>query len=68
MIKMTQSFSAWCLKFHRDIYTQLWFGHTELLTKDMYEEYIAWVKTEEGKQYLKGGGKYKERGDADDKT
>lgn len=36
------------------------FGHTELLTKEMYDEYIKWVQTDEGKQYLKGGSKYVE--------
>lgn len=59
MVKMTQSFSAWCLKFHRDIYTLLWFGHTELMTEELYKEYLEWVQTDEGRQYLKGGSKYK---------
>ena len=35
------------------------FGHTELFTEEMQKEYIAWCKTDEGKQYLKGGSKYK---------
>lgn len=52
MIGMTQSFSAWCLKFHRDIYSLLRFGHTELLTKEMYQEYLDWVQTDEGRQYF----------------
>ena len=60
MIGMTRSFSVWCLKFHRDIYSLLRFGHTELLTKEMYQEYLDWVQTDEGRQYLKGGSKYKE--------
>lgn len=63
MIKLTQSFAAWCLKFHRDIYSPMMFGHIELLTQELYDEYIAWVKTDEGKQYLKGGSKYKEESD-----
>lgn len=63
MIKLTQSFAAWCLKFHRDIYNPMMFGHIELLTQELYDEYIAWVKTDEGKQYLKGGSKYKEESD-----
>ena len=58
MIKMTQSFSVWCLKFYRDIYPLLMFGHVELLTKEMYQEYLDWVQTDEGRQYLKGGSKY----------
>lgn len=59
MVKMTQSFSAWCLKFHRDIYTLLMFGHTELMTEELYKEYLEWVQMDEGRQYLKGGSKYK---------
>lgn len=55
---MTQSFSAWCLKFHPELYSLLIFGHSELLTKDMCQEYMDWVQTDEGKQYLKGGSKY----------
>ena len=59
MNKMTQSFSAWCLKFHPDIYSLLRLGHSELLTRDMYKHYLEWVQTDEGKQYLKGGSKYR---------
>lgn len=64
MNKMTQSFSAWCLKFHPEIYSLLWFGHNELFTKEIQQEYIDWVQTDEGRQYLKGGSKYKETGNA----
>lgn len=60
MVKMTQSFSAWCIKFHKDLYGPLMFGHTELLTRELYDEYLAWAQTDEGRQYLKGGSKYKE--------
>lgn len=60
MIEFTQSFSVWCWKYHRDIYALLKFGHLELLSEDMKKEYIEWVATDEGKQYLKGGSKYKE--------
>ena len=59
MIRMTRSFSVWRLKFHREIYSPLMFGHIELLTKEMYQEYLDWVQTDEGKQYLEGGSKYK---------
>ena len=60
MVSMTPSFSVWCLKYHRDIYSLLRLGHTELLTKEMYANYLKWVQTDEGRQYLKGGSKYKE--------
>lgn len=60
MVKMTQSFQYWCLKNHKDIFVPLMFGHTELLTEELYNEYLEWCQTEEGKQYLKGGKQYKE--------
>lgn len=63
MVKLTQSFTAWCLKFHRDLYIPLMFRHIELMTQELYDEYIAWVQTDEGRQYLKGGSKYKEEND-----
>lgn len=58
MNRMTHSFSVWCLKFHRDIYPLLMFGHNELITKEMYQEYLDWVQTDEGKQYLEDGGEH----------
>lgn len=54
---MTRSFSVWCLKFHRDIYSLLRFGHTELLTEEMYQEYLDWAQTDESKQYLEESNK-----------
>lgn len=59
MVKMTQSFRAWCLKYHRDIYSPLMFGHTEELTEKLAREYVDWCRTDEGRQYLRGGSKYK---------
>lgn len=35
-------------------------GHVELFTEEMQKEYLEWCKTDEGKQYLKGGSKYKD--------
>lgn len=64
MNQMTQSFSAWCFKFHPEIYSLLRFGHSELFTKEMQQEYIDWVQTDEGRQYLKGGSKYREKDNA----
>lgn len=60
MVKMTQSFSAWCLKYHEDIYSLLMFGHTEEFTEELAHEYVEWCRTDEGRQYLKGGSKYRE--------
>ena len=66
MVKMTQSFSHWCWTYHRDIYTPLMFGHVEELTPELWQEYIEWVKTDEGKKYLKGGECYVEEENKED--
>lgn len=60
MIKLTQSLQHWLWTNHRDKISLILFGHTELLTEEILLEYVEWCKTEEGKQYLKGGSKYKE--------
>lgn len=60
MIKLTQSLHQWLWINHRKLIPLLMFGHTELFTEEMAKEYIEWCKTEEGRQYLKGGSKYKE--------
>lgn len=60
MIKLTQSLEHWLWENHRDKIALIMMGHTELFTSDMQREYLEWCKTEDGKQYLKGGSKYKE--------
>ena len=60
MIKLTQSFGIFLFNYHRDILVPISFGHIELLTKDIWNDYIEWCKTDEGKKYLKGGSKYDE--------
>ena len=60
MVKLTQSLSHWLFVNHKDKIGLIMLGHTELLTKEMYNEYIEWCKTEEGRSYLKGGANYKE--------
>lgn len=58
MVKLTQSLDHWLWVNHRDILPLILLGHTELFTDEMQREYIEWVQTDEGKQYLKGGSKY----------
>ena len=58
MVIMTQSLEHWLFENHRDKFTLLLFGHVELFTKEMQQEYHKWCLTDEGKQYLKGGSKY----------
>ena len=60
MYKMTWSFQNWLLLHHRELYWALMFGHKELFTKELKEEYLKWCATDEGQQYLQGGSKYKE--------
>lgn len=54
----TQSMEVWLFAHHRDLVVPLMFGHLELFTEEMAEEYADWCRSEEGRQYLKGGSKY----------
>lgn len=58
MIIMTQSLEHWLFKNHREKFGLILLGHTELFTNEMKKAYLEWCKTEDGKQYLKGGSKY----------
>lgn len=60
MVKLTQSLAQYLWDNHREIIVPLTFGHTELLTNEIWNAYIEWCKTDEGRQFLKGGAKYKE--------
>ena len=60
MVKLTQSLQQWLWVNHRDKIGLIMMGHTELMTDEMWDEYIEWCKTEEGQSYLKGGSNYKE--------
>ena len=62
MITLTQSFEHWLFENHREKLPLILLGHIEEFTAEMQKEYIEWCKTDEGKQYLKGGSKYKEGG------
>ena len=55
-----QSLKKYLENYHSDIIIPLTFGHTELLTQEIWGEYIDWCQTDEGRQYLKGGSKYNE--------
>ena len=60
MVKLTQSLQHWLWENHRDKIGLILLGHTELFTAEMQQQYLEWCKTENGKQYLKGGSKYDE--------
>lgn len=58
MVIMTQSLERWLFENHKEKFALIMFGHVELFTEEMQEEYLNWCLTNEGKQYLKGGSKY----------
>ena len=60
MVELTQSMQKWLWDNNRDLIPLIMMGHTELLTTEMWKEYIVWCKTDEGKKYLKSGSEYKE--------
>ena len=60
MIKLTRSLERFLFDNYKDILIPLSFGHQELLTEDIWNDYIDWCQTEEGKSYLLGGKNYKE--------
>ena len=63
MVKLTQSLAHWLFINHREKLPLIMFGHVELFTDEMQKDYLEWVQTDEGKQYLKGGSKYREEND-----
>lgn len=52
MVTFTKSFGQWIFRFHKDIAVLLMFGHTELLTDELWKEYIEWCQSDEGRQFL----------------
>lgn len=59
MVYITQSLQEFLIRKNmlKEL-TLLEFGHAELFTPELEKEYLEWVQTEEGRAYLKGGGKY----------
>lgn len=60
MVNLTQSLKHWLWVNHREKLALIMLGHTELYTQEMQQEYLEWVRTDEGRSYLKGGANYKE--------
>lgn len=60
MVELTQSLAQWLWENHRELISPIMFGHLELFTPEMQRQYLEWCQTDEGRQYLKGGSKYKE--------
>jgi len=60
MVAMTESLKQFLVRNYPEEYVLIGFGHIEKLTHDIWQEYIAWCDTEDGRQYLQGGSKYKD--------
>ena len=60
MVKLTASLQKWLWDNNREILPLIVMGHTELFTDEMWEEYMNWCQTDEGKRYLEGGDRYTE--------
>lgn len=43
MVKLTRSFREWLHAYYPELFIQVTFGHTELITDEMYNEYLTWV-------------------------
>ena len=63
MTRLTQSLEVFLANNYLSILPLVILGHEELITDEIWKEYIEWCQTDEGMQYLKGGSKYK--GDED---
>lgn len=60
MVTLTKSLRHWLWENHKDLIGLIMFGHTELMTEEMWEKYITWCQTDDGKRYLEGGDLYEE--------
>ena len=60
MYRLTESLKRYLWKLHKEKLSLILFGHIEVLTDEIVQDYLEWCQTDEGKQYLKGGEKYKE--------
>lgn len=52
MVQLTKSLQTFLFLYHRDLLVPLTFGHIELYTKEIENEYYEWLRTEEGKKAL----------------
>lgn len=66
MLKLTPSLRQWLWLYHRDKIAIICFGHTELFTPEMKQDYLAWCLTDEGRSYLKGGSEYRDEVKSDE--
>ena len=55
MIKLSHRLEVWLQKYYAEFWPLISLGFYELITDEMWNEYVDWCYTDEGKQYLKGG-------------
>ncbi len=60
MYKLTASLEHWLWEYDKKLVPLVMLGHGELITEEMWNEYIEWCRTDEGREYLEGGSKYRE--------
>lgn len=58
VVKLTASLEHWLFVNEPQLLVLIGFGHLECFTDEMKAKYLAWVQTEEGRSYLKGGANY----------
>lgn len=58
MIKLTQSLGQFLFEHYPTEIPLIMFGHLERFTDEMQEEYMAWLNTDYGRSFLKGGENY----------
>lgn len=58
VVKLTASLEHWLFVNDPKTLVLVGFGHLECFTDEMKAKYLAWVQTEEGRSYLKGGKNY----------
>ena len=55
MVEISKSLQHWLWENHREKLVYIKFGHIELLTPDMWDDYSKWLSTDEGKKWLEDG-------------
>ena len=51
MVQLTRSLKHFLWLYHKDLLAPLMFGHTELYTEEIEQEYYKWLTTDEYKKW-----------------
>ena len=52
LIRLTRSLEVFLSQHYKDLIVPLSFGHSELLTEEIWQEYLSWCQTDEAKPYM----------------